>query len=76
MDRRKVKWQEEQEKEKRVDEEPKHEEQATPITPHTNGKPVLKRSSSYSQFATNLLVVWSVNSDGIASALPRLIPIY
>ena len=39
-----------------------------PITPHTNGEPLLKRSSSYSQFATILLVVWCANSDG--SALP------
>ena len=38
-----------------------------PITPHANGKPVLKRSSLFlSQFATILLVVWSANGDGSA----------
>ena len=36
-----------------------------PITPHTIGELLLKRSSSYSQFATSLLVVLSVNCDGI-----------
>ena len=41
-----------------------------PITPHANGEPLLKQSSSYShssQFATILLVVWSAN--GYSSAL-------
>ena len=40
------------------------------ITPHANGKPLLKQSSF---LATILLVVWSANGDG--SAL-RLVPIY
>ena len=46
------------------------------ITPHVNGEPLLKRSSSYSilsQFATILLVVWFAYSDGypVVLLLPR-----
>ena len=50
-------------------------EHAMPIIPHANGKLFVKRSSSYSQFAMIVLVVWSVNSDGIVLLLPRLVPI-
>ena len=45
-----------------------------PITPHANVETVLKRSSSHSQFAMILVVVWSVNGDGIVLLLPRLVP--
>ena len=40
-------------------------DQAKPITLHANGEPLLKRSSSYSELPTILLVVWSTNSYGI-----------
>ena len=36
-----------------------------PTTPHANGDPLLKRSSSF-QFAKILLVVWSANGDSSA----------
>ena len=49
-----------------------------PITPHTNGEPLLKWSSFLYQFAKILLVVWSANGNGIVLTilLPRLVPIY
>ena len=41
------------------------------ITPHANGEPLLKRSSSHSHSSSVLLVIWSANSDGIVVNLLR-----
>ena len=42
------------------------------ITPHANGEPLFKWSSSHSHILPPiLLVVWSTNGDGIVLLLPR-----
>ena len=42
------------------------------ITPHANGEPLFKWSSSHSHILPPiLLVVWSANGDGIVLLLPR-----
>ena len=40
-----------------------------PITPHANGEPLLKRSSSYSFPVCNDSVVWSANGDAMVVLL-------
>ena len=46
-----------------------------PITLHANGEPLLKQSSSYSQFATNLLLSCPQTAM-VVLLLPRLVTKY
>ena len=47
-----------------------------PITPHANGEPVLKRSSSYSHSFPVYNDSAGLQTATVVLSLPRLVPIY